>query len=323
MATDCMTRTSTGFTVYGKDFFKDGTGIVPFNHPAAYTDECTNLEIRDDDFYFTGWPRTGNHVCVELIQCVQNNGDLEWLKNTHIHDRVTTLNLDKGFLQGKTKMTENGENPLIPLAEAPSPRFIWGAHHAYEFSPRGLQKPEKCKVIIGYRNPKASYSSLFHLYQEWTKAGLFTEQFSWEDYIAACLTGKSSDFVCTGGSWFDFYKQWWENRNENMYFLCFEQIIKDCPKVIEELANFLGKSLTDEQVKTIADHIKFDNLKGSDAFGNAFEQIKSLKEGQSSHMRKGKIDDWKNNFTVDQSEQFDKLYEEKMKGIGFPEPIYE
>ncbi|CAH1786071.1 unnamed protein product [Owenia fusiformis] len=323
MATDCMKRTSGGYTVYGKDYFKEGTGLFPFFHPAAFTDECKNLEIRDDDLFFSGWPRTGNHVCIELIQCVQNNGDLEWLKNTHIHDRMVMLSMDKAFFQSKLAITEYGENPLIPLAKSSSPRFIWGPHHAYEFSPRGLQKPKKCKVIIGYRNPKSSCYSKYLFMQEWVKSGLFSEQFSWEDYMAVCLTGDSIKYVGSGGTWFDFYKQWWENRNENMYFLCFERMIKDCPTVIKELANFLGKSLTDEQVKTIADHIKFDNLKESDAFGNAFEQIKSLKEGQSSHMRKGTIDDWKNNFTVAQSEQFDRLYEEKMKGIGFPEQIYE
>ncbi|CAH1801609.1 unnamed protein product [Owenia fusiformis] len=238
MASDCMrSKLVNRYWVYGKDYYKDGFMPYPHYHPAGYSDECKNLEIRDDDIFFTGFPRSGTHIGVELIQSVQNVGNKDFLKK-HIHDRVEMVHISKDVMTGKVSLLEYGENPLPRLSAQPSPRFLFGPHLPYEFCPLGIQQGN----------------------------------------------------------------------------------CKDCHKVVKEVANFLGKALTEEQVSDITDHVKFDKIKENPAFGKAFENLKDVK---TAHMRKGKIDDWKNFFTVAQSEQFDELYAQKMKDTDFPQPIYE
>ncbi|CAH1801605.1 unnamed protein product [Owenia fusiformis] len=318
MASDCMrSKLVNRYWVYGKDYYKDGFMPYPHYHPAGYSDECKNLEIRDDDIFFTGFPRSGTHIGVELIQSVQNVGNKDFLKK-HIHDRVEMVHISKDVMTGKVSLLEYGENPLPRLSAQPSPRFLFGPHLPYEFCPLGIQQGN-CKVIVGFRNPKSVYTSCFHAIDGISDTGIFSERISKEDFMAAILTGDSRNMPCCG-SWFDFHKQWWENKNENIYFLNYENLIQDCHKVVKEVANFLGKALTEEQVSDITDHVKFDKIKENPAFGKAFENLKDVK---TAHMRKGKIDDWKNFFTVAQSEQFDELYAQKMKDTDFPQPIYE
>ncbi|CAH1779082.1 unnamed protein product [Owenia fusiformis] len=249
-------------------------------------------------------------------------GNTSELWNKHIHDRLEFLQFSREVVEGKVEPDDPGSNPLPPAAAAQSPRVFFN-HTSYEFAPDDIKKG-KCKIIITHRNPKSTYLSWFYMLRDGLKV-FFTRDhpLTWEDFSAAMLTGETKDMAGFNGTWFDFYKQWWENRNASMFFLNYEAIIKDCKAVIKELAEFLGKDLNDEQLKNIEEHIKFDNLKKSPGFGQAFARTKAIAYEDSPHMRKGKIEDWKNVFTVTQSEQFDRLYLEKMKDTGFPEPIYE
>ncbi|CAH1779086.1 unnamed protein product [Owenia fusiformis] len=324
MATDCLrSYLRKGRWEYGKEYFRDGVLILPFVHPAAYSEETKNFKIRKDDVFMSSFPRAGTHLTCELIQSVLNFGSTRELWDQQIHDRLQFLQASKEVILGTAPSIEDpGSNPLPRAEAAQSPRLFFN-HMSYEFVPNDVKRG-KCKVIITHRNPKSTYLSWFYLFRDGFK-GMFDwdSPLTWEDFSAAMLTGETKDMPGFCGTWFDFYKQWWENRTPNMFFLNYEALMKDAPKVIMELAKFLEKDLNEDQVETISQHIKFDNLKKSPGFGEAFARLEVLGKGAAPHMRKGKIDDWKNVFTVAQSEQFDKLFKEKMKDTCFPEPIYE
>jgi hypothetical protein len=87
--------------------------------------------------------------------------------------------------------------------------------------------------------------------------------------------------------------------------------------MIELIADFVGHSLSNEKIQEIAKHCSFDEMKANTMVNREVLPISDLFDmSQSKFMRKGIIGDWKNYFTPQQSELFDKIYEEKMQGLG-------
>lgn len=58
----------------------------------------------------------------------------------------------------------------------------------------------------------------------------------------------------------DFYRMRFE---ENIFFVTYEEMIRDLPDVIKRLSRFLAcKDLTDSEMEKIVNHLKFKNIKG-------------------------------------------------------------
>jgi len=83
------------------------------------------------------------------------------------------------------------------------------------------------------------------------------------------------------------------------------------------IADFVGHSLSNEKIAEIAKHCSFDEMKANTMVNREVLPISDLFDmSQSKFMRKGIIGDWVNYFTPQQNEQFDQIYEEKMRGLG-------
>ena len=76
------------------------------------------------------------------------------------------------------------------------------------------------------------------------------------------------------------------------------------------IANFLNKPLTDELITRIAEQCTFKGMKDN-------EVSYRREENQSSPLlRKGEVGGWKNYFTPEMNERFDKELLAKLKGTG-------
>lgn len=94
---------------------------------------------------------------------------------------------------------------------------------------------------------------------------------------------------------------------------------RDLPSVVRKTAKFLGKSLSDEQVFKLCDHLSFENMKSNRAvnleaileksFGKSY-----LEQTKLRFIRKGQIGDWKNYMSDDLSRRFDDWAEKQLKG---------
>lgn len=86
------------------------------------------------------------------------------------------------------------------------------------------------------------------------------------------------------------------------------------------MSTFLGKSLTEEQVSALEDHLSFNSMKKNPALNlepilAMMEKPRSAEENpDQTFIRKGKVGDWKNYMSEELSAKFDKFTEDNLKG---------
>nr|CAI5822656.1 unnamed protein product [Callosobruchus analis] len=117
--------------------------------------------------------------------------------------------------------------------------------------------------------------------------------------------------------------QFWERRNEpNVMILRYEEMVKDTPAMIKKVAEFLGKKLTDEELAKLAHHVSFESMKKNNAVNNVRMVAKrrealGLEKTDENHLRKGKIDSYKEEMTPELNEKMDRWIEENTKNTDF------
>ncbi|CAH1800868.1 unnamed protein product [Owenia fusiformis] len=149
-------------------------------------------------------------------------------------------------------------------------------------------------MVCIYRNPKDTAVSYYHH----TKNMPWHYGFEgdWNDYFPFVLSGLHQE-----GKWVDNVISWWKNgkNNPNILFIRYEQMKKDFVGSAKRLAAFLGKSYDDDYYNRLQYSCSFDSMR----------KLSGLHFGAFDPVRKGEIGDWKNYFTVAQSEQYEALYQ--------------
>ncbi|XP_054993235.1 amine sulfotransferase-like [Sorex araneus] len=222
------------------------------------------------------------------------------------------------YYESHRKQTENMDTtdlapPLeyntrkVDFTKRPSPR-IFGSHLPYYLAPNGL-KNKRAKIVYIYRSPKDVINSYFHFSN---MVGVLKRYENLETFIHDFLDGK-----VPGSLWFDHIRGWYEHRQKfNILFLSYEEMKKDLKSAVQKLCHFLGKELSEDDLDAFVRQATFKNMK-SDSRANINNILKDVAGAKSDghHLRKGTIGDWKNHFTVAQSERFDMIFQRKMKDI--------
>ncbi|CAH1785689.1 unnamed protein product [Owenia fusiformis] len=305
----------------GTCFSKDMTNVEAVRGMKTYD------KMRDDDVIISSYPRSGTHWSIALVDLVMHGGDIETVKERHIHERSIWMDVPMTVFRGETdlsmKAIEETPNPMIVAESAPSPRLL-STHLPYNFMPESV-KQGKCKVVAILRNPKSVLVSnhLLHAVPE-----LFDVVPTLDNSIDAMLADTQDQMVY--GSWYNHVSRWWLNRDKaNIHCILYEDMKMNMGDVIKGLARFLNKSIPNERIEKMAEHLQFDKMLKNPKTGKAFEklQVDSLEAtGQdldalkTSHMRKGTIDDWKTKLTVAQNERIDAHLGPKLKNIGLKFP---
>ena len=86
--------------------------------------------------------------------------------------------------------------------------------------------------------------------------------------------------------------------------MCYEEMHKDPRKQIRRIAEFLNIDLTPEIVDSITEQTLFKNMKKNPA-ANMHWTDRYRDDEYGKFMRKGKVGDWRNHFTEDQSARID------------------
>ncbi|XP_006816442.2 sulfotransferase 1B1-like [Saccoglossus kowalevskii] len=184
----------------------------------------------------------------------------------------------------------------MPLTE----QRVMRSHLRPEFMPDMLFET-KPKTILLTRNPKDVAVSLFNFHHNNSTLA----PVEWDDFIRE-FCNENTEY----GSYFQYVIDWDAYSDEPWVLAVrFEDIKKSPQEHIEKIADFLGKSLTNEQLKEVARVTDFQFMKSHFGYPEAWQ----MRQG-TRLQRKGTVGDWKNVFTVSQNEAFDSIYDKKMEG---------
>uniref|UniRef100_A0A3P9DED9 Sulfotransferase n=1 Tax=Maylandia zebra TaxID=106582 RepID=A0A3P9DED9_9CICH len=273
----------------------DFHGVSMTNPFTDNWDNVQNFKARPDDIVIATYPKAGT-TWVSYIIDLLYFGHMGPARQTSIplHDRVPFLELYVPFLPSGTDLADK-----LPT----TPRLI-KTHLPVQFVPKSFWE-QRCRVVYVARNAKDNAVSYFHF--ERMNSGM-PEPGDWSTFLQDFMEGKK-----VFGSWYDHVNGWWEKKqtHSNFHYMFYEDLIEDYEKEIERLCSFLGVSPSAEEKERVRVSVTFDNMKQNNMTN--YSTVPVMNQEVSPFMRKGKVGDWKNHFTVAQNEQFDEDYKKKMK----------
>ncbi|XP_078051833.1 sulfotransferase 2, partial [Augochlora pura] len=281
-----------------------GHTVLP-PHFVFYGSRIRDMEIYEDDVWMTSFPRTGSHWAQEMVWCIANDFDYEKAQ--------TMIILRNPLLEGSSLMVSGNYveyfaklgDSVTNVENMPRPRYI-KSHLPYDLLPRQINE-KKPKIIYVSRNPKDTCVSFYHYCRTFHNA-----TGSFEDFAELFLNGNQPM-----GSYWDHVLKFWSMRNNgNLLFLTYEEMKKNQAEAIRRTVEFLGKSVTDEQIKGLCEHLEFSKMSANPAIN--LENILPPKEvpEDNKFLRKGKVGDWRNYMSPELSERFDRWTEKHLSGSG-------
>ncbi|XP_068098993.1 sulfotransferase 2B1-like [Hyperolius riggenbachi] len=250
------------------------------------------FEVYDDDVYNVTYPKSGTNWMIEILNLIKHDGDPTISQTVPIYERSPCIEVTQAADQ-VDKLTR--------------PRII-SSHLPYNFFPKSFST-SKAKIIYTMRNPKDVIVSFF----------FFRKMYCYHKVNGDFQ--KSVDVFLEGnggyGSWFNHLKGWMQMKDDSrFFFITYEELLKDHRGSVIRLCKFLGKNLTDAQIDSVVKHSSFNTMKDNKMSNLTEMPFDMLDQTKGSFLRKGVSGDWKNYFTVAQSEYFDRVYREKMKDLN-------
>ncbi|XP_072135457.1 amine sulfotransferase [Mobula birostris] len=262
-----------------------GCNFISSIYEKEHLEQLRHFEIKDSDVFIVTYPKSGTIWMQQIVSLIYADGDISAIQYKPAIDRVPWI-----------------EVPNSKFPERPSPRLNT-THLPYHLIPKGL-KEKKGKVIYVARNPKDTLVSSYYFHNYFA---LCEAPKDFTDFFEKFLDGRVI-FSC----WFDHIKDWYVHKDEfNFLLITYEELKKDLRATVQKICNFVGRQLDDEQLENVIKYSSF-NLMKTNPMAN-YEGIPKKQMG--TFLRKGVIGDWKNHFTVAQSEMFDKVFQERMKDL--------
>ncbi|XP_067668060.1 sulfotransferase 1C2-like [Haliotis asinina] len=250
--------------------------------------------VREDDVFLCTYPKSGTHWTWEIINMIVA-GKAEYAKHW----------------KNSAALEYRSEEGLEELA---SPRII--QTHLLPGHMPELLWTRRCKVVYVQRNPKDCAVSYFCQMSQQVFEGSPSEQMtytgSWDEFFRFFIAGS-----VPYGSIFHHVEKWGNvpamHKGFEICHVQYEDMKQDCVAQVRKIAEYLDRPLPESTYQEIADACSFENLKIACEKTKDQTFHKPWRDGASGYFRKGQTGDWKNWFTVAQSEEFDRLYELEMK----------
>lgn len=260
-------------------------------------DDIEKMETREDDIWVCSFPRSGTTLMQEITYLVQ----------TLDFETARSVQLDSRFPQLEQK---NDQFPYYKgvkyVEDMTSPRFI-KCHLHHFMLPVQLQKG-KGRIIYIVRNPKDIATSFYRLLR-WG-GHLKPEEFG--AFVESFVNGTG--LFCP---WPRHVLEFWDRRNDkNVLFLQYEHVVKDKAKCIRQVADFLGRTLTDDDVAKICDYCSVENMKNNPMCNMSYwREYTKVFDDDGGFINQGKAGAWKDLLTSEMAKKLEKLTD-ALKGSG-------
>lgn len=272
-------------------------GVPMFCAFAHNLDEIIDhFQAREDDIVIATYPKSGTTWMSEIVDLVLSDGDIEKSRRDAIFQKVPMLEFRvPGEVPPGSEILESVPSPRVIKTHLPVPLF-----------PKSLWD-KNVKIIYVARNPKDVAVSFYHFDK---MNQLHPDPGTWEEYVERFIQGNVGF-----GSWGAHVRDWWNLRQQkNMLYVFYEDMLEDPSCEIRKVVKFLGKDFSEEVVERICQHTSFKAMKENPLTNYTSLSSTIMDQSISPFMRKGICGDWKNHFTVAQSERLDEYYQREMSG---------
>ncbi|XP_071800992.1 sulfotransferase 1A1-like isoform X1 [Asterias amurensis] len=276
-------------------------------------DTLRSYDVWEDDVWVTTYPKAGTHWVMEIVNLILVKGNEDKANRAQ---QSSPVEFDP-FQPGRRPLPPNSPGPQYKaMKQWKAPRVIM-THLKEEMMPSQIYQG-KGKVIYVIRNPKDTTVSNWKFLKDF---GFHPRYKEWDFFAKESFTEE-----IVFGSWFSHVLDFWNKHqhDKNFLFVKYEDMKKDRKGAVIQVADFLGKRLSDEEIDRVTELSSLESMKQrfstSKPDGSAPSSGKppatgnKPKLGAPSIIRKGVVGDWKSYFTVAQSEAVDTLYREKMAG---------
>ncbi|XP_033124061.1 sulfotransferase 1C2A-like [Anneissia japonica] len=260
----------------------------PIFTTVKHIEELQNFEIFEDDVVVMTSPKSGTTWMQEIISMLRYGCDAQKADQEYIENRW--MFIDFPSQQPKVFSSTRLIKTHLPPRAIPAQMLA-----------------KKAKIIFVSRNPKDTAVSFFYFHKTVKRLPTYD---SWNEFLEDFCAGN-----LVRGDWFDMNSYWWSQRNhKNVLFVKYEDMHRNLSDVAKKVASFLGWTITNKDLPELLKHCSFESMKSNKKVN--YTENPRMDTKNVPFMRKGKVGDWKNHFTVAQSEAFDELYREKMAGTG-------
>ena len=258
---------------------------LPFFVQQETLDKLKDFQLYPDDVWVVTYPKCGTTWMQQIVRLIRSNG---------VQDDMD-IDLASPWLEALPIY------PDVKLENLQQPR-VFKSHMTYDLCPCGPPNTTPCKYIYVMRNPKdAAVSRYFH------KKNLpYYPKCDWDTFWKEFIEGE-----LTFGNYFDHLLSWWPHRDdENALFMKYEDMKKDLPAAVSQVASFMGADISSDVIAKIATLTDFKSMKKeSTAHRSVFTK-------SGNFFRKGMVGDWKNHLSPEQSAEIDAICAQRLEGTG-------
>ncbi|XP_063902961.1 luciferin sulfotransferase-like [Zophobas morio] len=294
---------------------KGYTVVDNFILPERYHEmkkDINEFEVYDTDLWICGFPKTGTTWISEIAWLIVNNFDYEQAKlpdykRTRMMEFSMLFDIKKEVLFGG----EEYEMDSIGYAKSQNhPRTI-KSHLPFKLLPQQISgNIVQPKIIYTARNTMDTCISYFHHCKGYEG---FTGTF--EEFSKLFLFDKVNY-----GPYYKHVLQFWELRHKpNIFFVTYEEMKNDITGIIQKVADFLGKTVSKEDVKRLQEYVSFDSMKENPAVNKEFvnKHIEATTGKKDAiFIREGKSGGYKNVMSQELIAQFCYWTDKRLQGSG-------
>uniref|UniRef100_A0A646QEP3 Sulfotransferase 4A1 n=1 Tax=Hemiscolopendra marginata TaxID=943146 RepID=A0A646QEP3_9MYRI len=287
-------RDEPGMHIYGPE------GVVLNKGAADQLNAISDFQVRDDDIWVVTFPKSGTTWIQEIVYLIATGCDQK-KSQILMDERFPFIESDALY----TSSLRNGMNAVTYLEQMESPRFI-KSHLPYSYLPQSLLNNKCCKIIYVIRNPKDVLVSFFYFYRMLHSRSFIGE---FDAFVKYFMEDK---LLCTP-YWKHVLSFWNRRHQHNILIIQYENLHRDLVGEAQKIADFLGKTLTEEDTALLTERCCFTSMKENPATNKEYwKDLGRWREGGTEFMRKGEVGDWKNHLSEEMNGELDKWIQKNL-----------